>query len=420
MSNDKSPKFGWEGAVYTSEEPDSALASSTVHIKEPLTADYITATHDTVCYDNTATLHASSNIAFPQYYSWYKDDGKTLLHSDTAFTTGDVSIFQPEHQVRDSLYYVTIYNDTACPYLPAVHNIYMKKNVRENFFFNSDKNGLTTILTTNDSIPFYDEGGPNSNYSTSSITWTHTFTSPTGNVILELDEFYSQGTSYDYLMVYDGNTASGRTLGGNSQGRIGGYISSSALPIILTSSGNSLTVQWVTDYRTNQTGWKGFVYSTNNDTIVAPSTVHIKEPLTANYITTTHDTVCYDNTATLHASSDIAFPQYYSWYKNDGKTLLHQDTASAFGNLSTFQPEHQVKDSLYYVAIYNDTSCPYLPAVHDIYLKKNVRENFLFNSDKNGGTTYVTTNDSIPFYDEGGPNTAPPPRWGWSSATQPE
>ena len=404
MSNDKSPKFGWEGAVYTSEEPDSALASSTVHIKEPLTADYITATHDTVCYDNTATLHASSNIAFPQYYSWYKDDGKTLLHSDTAFTTGDVSIFQPEHQVRDSLYYVTIYNDTACPYLPAVHNIYMKKNVRENFFFNSDKNGLTTILTTNDSIPFYDEGGPNSNYSTSSITWTHTFTSPTGNVILELDEFYSQGTSYDYLMVYDGNTASGRTLGGNSQGRIGGYISSSALPIILTSSGNSLTVQWVTDYRTNQTGWKGSVYSTNNDTIVAPSTVHIKTPLKANCITATHDTVCYDNTATLKASSDIAFPQYYSWYKNDGKTLLHQDTAFASGYRSSFQPKHQVKDSLYYVAIYNDTTCPYLPAVHDIYLKKNVRENFLFNSDKNGGTTYVTTNDSIPFYDEGGPS----------------
>ncbi len=391
---------GWKGFIYSTYN-DSISVPSTVHIKAPLRANYITATHDTVCYDNTATLHASSSIAFPQYYSWYQNDGETLLHRDTAFASGDISTIQPEHQTMDSLYFVTIQNDTTCPYIPAINN--QIKIQKDDFFFDISKDGGITHIQARDSIPFYDEGGPTNYYSSTNINWTHTFTSQTGNVVLKLDDFYSEDIYSDYLMVYDGSTASGRTLGGDSQGRIGGNLLSSC-PIILTSSGNSLTVKWVTNSKRSYRGWKGSIYSTYNDNLLAPSTVHIKIPLEASYITATHDTVCYNNTATLHATSDIAFPQYYSWYKDDGKTLLHRDTAFASGDLSTFQPEHQIKDSLYYVTIYNDTACPYLPAVHDIHLKKIVRKNFLFNSGKNGKTTYLTAFDSIPFYDEGGPS----------------
>ena len=96
-----------------------ASATATLKASETGAADIVT-THDTVCYDQTASLTATSSIPCPQYYNWWDNTRTVLLHSDTV-TEGDVSHFNPTHQIRDSVYYVDVYNDDVCPYIPAYH-----------------------------------------------------------------------------------------------------------------------------------------------------------------------------------------------------------------------------------------------------------------------------------------------------------
>ena len=174
-----------------------------MRLKAPINAGHITATHDTVCYDNTATLHASSDIGFPQYYSWYNSDGTTLLYRDTARNAGDISTFKPNHQKTDTHYYVAIHDQNNCPYVPNTK--LTKKTIWENFLLGPSNTGGTTNITKFDSIPFYDEGGPNDD-PTHKGTWIHTFTTDTGHVILRLDKLsFSCGYGVSSSGVYDYN-----------------------------------------------------------------------------------------------------------------------------------------------------------------------------------------------------------------------
>ncbi len=391
---------GWNGSIKTNTELGVAVSTSHVTIKGPLSGVYVTATHDTVCYDGTAALTATSEIAYPQYYTWYKNDTATVLHTDTVHNASEATLFTPEHQIQDSLYYVTIYNDTTCPFIPELHITICPKELTDNFIYNASKNNGTTHVANVDSIPFYDDGGPGSDYAVHRANWTHTFTTDTGHVVLKLTSFMSEPCC-DYMRVYDGPTASGtNTL---LQGELTTITASN--PRVIISTGNSLTVYWYTDGSAVRSGWDGYIYNTATSKCVdlASATVHIKDANGGQYVTAVNDTVCYDGTAALTATSDLGYPQYYTWYQNDSVTALYQDTVASASDATWFNPEHQIKDSLYYVAIYNDTTCPYIPEVH-LHCNKTVADEFLFNSSKSSRTTILTAQDSIPFYDEGGPD----------------
>ena len=492
MKRSTNTNSGWSASVTNELIPK--LDTAWVAIHHPLPDVYVTATHDTVCYDGTASLFASSDIKFPQYYAWYNNDMTELLLSDT-ITIGS-SEFNPTHQIQDSLYYVVIHNDTTCPFLPEIH-FRPYRVLKEAFSFDISKhNGITSLLAS-DSIPFYDEGGPNGSYSTHGVNWIHTFTAEKGHVILTLTEYLPE-VCCDYLNVYDGpNTSSPVLLNGS-----GRSLNSGDDPWTVTSTGNSLTVYWRTDGSVWNNGWKGSITTDSPDSsAVAKSTVTIHKPLADVYVTSTDDVVCYDGTASLFASSDIAFPQYYAWYNYDMTELLKRDTitsgrsefnpthqihdslyrvvvhndttcpylpelyfdeiavsvsevtihtpgsevfaiatddtvcydgtASLFASSniafpqyyawynndmtelllsdtitsgrSEFNPTHQIQDSLYYVVVHNDTTCPFLPELH-YHPYRILKDDFLFNSSKSGQTTIVAASDSIPFYDEGGPS----------------
>jgi hypothetical protein len=136
--------------------------------------------------------------------------------------------------------------------------------------------------------------------------------------------------SNDYLVVYDGTSTSGTVLSG---GNLYCTFTSAQLPITMRSSGKSLTVRWVKYYSNGSNtaaGWKGTITTSEKPcTSLAPATVHIKDANGGQYVTAVNDTVCYDGTAALTATSNLGYPQYYTWFKNDSMTVLHQDTVAS-------------------------------------------------------------------------------------------
>ena len=387
---------GWTASVVN--VLNSVVDTAHVGIHQPLADVYVAATNDIVCYDATASLFACSEIAYPQYYTWYDKNMTEVLLVDTV--RSGCSEFDPAHQISDSLYYVTIYNDTTCPFIPEVHITPCSRELTDNFIYNASKNNGVTVVADNDSIPFYDDGGPSANYIEYTYAeWYHTFTTDTGHVVLNLTSFMSEQCC-DYMRVYDGPTASG------SYTELKGELTSitASNPRVITSTGNSLTVHWHTDGSVVRSGWEGYIYNTATLKCleVASATVHIKDANGGKYVTATNDEVCYDETAALTASSSISYPQYYTWYMSDSVTVLQRDTIANASEVASFNPDHQIRDSLYFVSIYNDTTCPYIPELHIHGCGKTVADDFLFNSSKTSRTTTLTAQDSIPFYDEGG------------------
>ena len=109
-------------AVGTDESCPAAnnLRPQSVSLKRPLGNEVITVTDDAVCYDEAAALTASSDIGYPQHFTWWDKTQTTILKNETI--ESGVSHFNPEHQISDSIYFVSVYNDTTCPYVQGVYN----------------------------------------------------------------------------------------------------------------------------------------------------------------------------------------------------------------------------------------------------------------------------------------------------------
>ena len=61
---------------------------------------------------------------------------------------------------------------------------------------------------------FYDPGGPNGNYG-NNLNYTQTFVSATPGMCLRVvfSSFYLESSSFDYLRIYNGTSASGQLIG---------------------------------------------------------------------------------------------------------------------------------------------------------------------------------------------------------------
>ncbi len=378
FSSSNSSHQGWRATI--SSTSTFLFDTACVEIRKPLASSAITATDDTVCYDNTAHLTATSDIDYPQYYNWWDKDQTTILKRDTVTSAG--SSFAPEHQISDSLYYVDVYNDANCPFVPSVYSQerILRNEIRFTYSYNSTQVGVL------DSIPFYDEGGKDGY--TSGFSGRRVFTAPPGyQVVLRIDTLSLPDDS-DFSMIIRDGTSSPITSLDTLYG-------SGLHNLVYTSTTGVLDVNVRTSR--GQMGWIGSVTTNYELRKIADAHVTIKSAQGASALSATDDVVCYDETAHLTATTSLTYPQYYNWWGSDQRTLLHSDTVYSAGDVSHFNPAHQIADSIYYVQAYDNTTCPYVPGVNG----KTLISEYLMN-ETTVDTTLLTCGDSIGFYDYGG------------------
>ena len=524
--NNESTSDGWQGHVFTLRNTAYNEAKATV--KSPLATGHLTTNSSEVCFGATATLTASADIAYPQYYTWYASDMSRIVKEET-ISEGS-STLQIENATTAQPYYVTVGNANECPVtMPFFYSTILMNNIN---------NGVTTTLHDKEVVNFFDEGGPNNNYNGSSAkTYTHTFTTGQGQVVMDFEKYlylcqqwdndqqkYVKG---DTLFLYDGTDDSAPlldyitgdrynpssytstngsitakfvicgTCGGHSgwkakvtnsatapvqsivllnseshnqtsiltpsdsvlfydeggsfmnyqtnrdythtftamQGNVKmSFIdcinftsewdsekqqyrytdtlflydgASTSAPIltklttgcnqICTSTGNSLTVRFVSAGTYTGSGWKASVTTTNPQASMAEAHISFKSPLTASDITTSDVEVCYGSEATLTASSSIDFPQYYIWYSSDLSSVLKRDTITSGGSTLKIAAANSAQP--YYVSVGNAANCPVITNEYNI-------STILLNEFANGATTTLHEKDMVNFYDEGGPNNS--------------
>jgi PKD repeat protein len=119
-------------------------------------------------------------------------------------------------------------------------------HVRESY---NMENG--TVTTCN--AMFYDNGGPNGNYS-NNRSYTMTFMPATSGRMLEvIFEEFALESNYDFLDIYDGTSTNashiGQYTGTDSPGTI-----------TATNSEGALTFHFTSDYGVNEPGWKAAIH----------------------------------------------------------------------------------------------------------------------------------------------------------------
>lgn len=249
------------------------------------------------CYDNDAIITAGSSLSYPYIVNWYQDENLSLLYySDTIRNAGDTpSKLELDHLRNDMTFYITVKNDSYCEYRPGTSSGYVWMN-----------NG-TTQLNCGESLRFYDSGGPQNNYSYLE-DYIHTFISSDGlPLTIRFDEFYTENSNVDKMYIYDGGSTSSPLLALD----LGGDLNAN-LPGPYTSTGDSLTVLFISNGTLTFSGWSATV-SVENDPVKASVKIY---PYYENIF---RDTVCQNNISynpviTDHFTGiDISVPGIYQW-----------------------------------------------------------------------------------------------------------
>jgi hypothetical protein len=114
---------------------------------------------------------------------------------------------------------------------------------------------------------FYDEGGPNNNYS-NGLDQTMTFRPDTSNMVISAYfnsfdvELGSSGTQYDYLEVYDGINSSAPLIGKFSADD-GAPVPTELQPVIATNPDGALTFVFHSDGSLSRAGWDASISCVN-------------------------------------------------------------------------------------------------------------------------------------------------------------
>ena len=387
-----------QGQIWSADQGDSRLAveygdwdwqrttlqadEDTASILVPAAAkaeDYIiTIPEQAVCYGATAVFVATPNMTPPATISWYEDKGlSTLLHSDVLTNPGDVSTYAMTNVTSYKSYYLTIENENVCPITASVD--YSDKLNYYRVTGNVNMHNGTTIINNSDHIRFYDSGGPN-NSTSANENYTHTFKATDGSPMALLLDYTSYNGSFS---VYNGPDIL-QSLPITSTTTTFGHL--------YTSATGYITIRYRSDENTSD-GWKGHVFTLRN-TAYNEAKATVKSPLAAGHLTTESSDVCFGATATLTASSDIAYPQTYTWYASDMSRIVKEETINS-GN-STLQIENATTAQPYYVTVGNESECPVeMPFFYSTVLMNNIN---------NGVTTTLHDKEVVNFFDEGGPN----------------
>ena len=124
---------------------------------------------------------------------------------------------------------------------------------RENYIHVRESYNMQNGTVTTCSAMFYDNGGPNGNYS-NNRDYTMTFLPATpGGTLEAIFEEFALESNYDFLDIYDGSSTNaphiGQYTGSDSPGTV-----------TATNSEGALTFRFTSDYGVNEPGWKAAVH----------------------------------------------------------------------------------------------------------------------------------------------------------------
>jgi|GEM_PF-6074791 len=374
---------GWRAEVVAI--PNLAMATASIKFVEP---SNIVTTNAEVCYGDSATLTASAELSYPQYYTWFSPDGFTLW-KDTVSSDGDVSKLKIL-PVTTETYYVTVSCDTNCPYIESIHN----NDTVVLIGVNGETADKRFVLQANDSLLFYDAGGPEedmdcSNFNNSCWYQSLYVTAPEGSHIRVHLNSFDRGPSWPYMYIYsydiNGNQVQVAYIQQNVSDK--DYVIESDR-VRLSFSNNC--------YNGSFPGWDGYIYAiTPEDTnMLSKSKVTVKTPIVDN-LNAEGAEICYGSEATLTARSTMDVPQYFTWYDQDHSTILKKDTINN-GEEASSITVLPIDNHPYYVAVTNSQNCPIVETIHNHY-----REIFM---DGTQTECRLSAQDIIGFYDGGGPN----------------
>ena len=207
---------------------------------------------------------------------------------------------------------------------------------------------LTQALTLGTTYNFYDSGGEEGSYDTNQ-TYTATFTF-SGEITINFSQFVTESSSYcsnfDYMLIYDGDAATGTLL---ARGQTG--CSSATLTIgedIVAETG-VMTVEWHSDESVTAAGWVATITCQETDC-----------PIPTNF-TVSNVTA---NSATLNWECDTDFP-FDLEYGTDITFTTKTDVDNIEGTsyvLTDLSPE-----TTYYVRVHTDC---------DMYISSWVSKSF--------------------------------------------
>ena len=227
----------------------------------------INSADDHICYDATALLKASSSLTPPYIIRWYNDYNlSNLVKADTVTASAASSELVLPNLKEDKTYWITVAKDNFCP------PIYGRPSRIVNM-----TDGATTQLSLGQTYRFYDGGGPNAYHIPAVGTITHTFKSTDGKpVTLRFD---NRSIYYSNIYVFSGTTTNTDSLLTE--------VNSSINPGTITSRGDALTVQFLSNYSYNN-----FSAYVEHEPAKAVATVRKVNSITL------YDTVCQSQTKT--------------------------------------------------------------------------------------------------------------------------
>lgn len=301
-----------------------AMPEDTIQIllKATTSSCTVTPVQEEVCYDSVAVITAQSAMTTPYIINWYNNpEMTTLVQSDTVTNAANPAQLRLPSLTRDTAFYLTAQNDSYCAYRPGV------------FDFAVNMNNGVTVVECGESVRFYDSGGPNSNYGNNEAL-THTFVSGNGDPVnIRFDSFLTENPNFDKMYIYDGGSIYSPVLASELGGNLNGN-----LPGPFTSTGDSLTVLFVSNFNTTFAGWSALVGVRNGP---VPVEVHVLDTLTVALTTSDSLPIHYNGSTVLNATpaGGHGNAYQYQWYvSNDSVTwFLSSVTTAAYPvqNLTT-------------------------------------------------------------------------------------
>lgn len=150
-------------------------------------------------------------------------------------------------------------------------------------------------LTPGSTYAFYDSGGPSANYGTSQ-SYTATFTcagSITINFSSLVTESSSSCSSWDYMLIYDGDATDGELLGRAQTGCSSATITTD---VDYVAQSGTLTIEWHSDGSTTAAGWEATITTEAS----AGPTCDKPESVEANDVTANSATINWIGTAAAY------------------------------------------------------------------------------------------------------------------------
>lgn len=202
-------------------------------------------------------------------------------------------IYTPASGATSSLFVYTVNANQACP--------------------SSTSQAIITINSCNPQVScggqFYDNGGPNANYTDNTDSTTTICPTNSGEVVTVSFSSFDTEVNFDALYVFNGNSINATQIPSNNPagnvpgGLAGGYWGTTIPgPFTSTSPNGCLTFRFRTDSTVTRLGWEANVFC------APPTTCQSPQSLTATSITTNSAVLGWFNTSAINSWEYLILP----------------------------------------------------------------------------------------------------------------